>query len=199
MTQAGSTSIKIENPNQFVPLFTNPREVIETRNKVMFPRLWPFLSPTIPICLILSRESNITKVFFFFSDPTGESSGHEDSRTTVSSPRQRYNSWQSSGKLHSHRLFSLSVSSCWATELMAVLFCPRLSISLPWAHLKPRQSQNLPTPSTNWQTRSWKSTARRWRGNKMEGPMVWISGFMQLVRIYLLKVILIAHFLLTFL
>ncbi|XP_058492918.1 beta-adducin isoform X1 [Solea solea] len=34
MLQAGSTSIKIENPNQFVPLFTNPREVIETRNKI---------------------------------------------------------------------------------------------------------------------------------------------------------------------
>lgn len=34
MTQAGSTAIKIENPNQFVPLFTNPQEVIETRNKV---------------------------------------------------------------------------------------------------------------------------------------------------------------------
>ncbi|XP_034548194.1 beta-adducin isoform X1 [Notolabrus celidotus] len=33
MTQAG-TAIKIENPNQFVPLFTNPREVIETRNKI---------------------------------------------------------------------------------------------------------------------------------------------------------------------
>lgn len=34
VTQAGSTSMKMENPNQFVPLFTNPREVIETRNKV---------------------------------------------------------------------------------------------------------------------------------------------------------------------
>ncbi|XP_072770422.1 beta-adducin-like isoform X1 [Nerophis lumbriciformis] len=34
MTQAGSTSMKMENPNQFVPLFTNPREVIETRNKI---------------------------------------------------------------------------------------------------------------------------------------------------------------------
>ncbi|XP_047448263.1 beta-adducin isoform X2 [Mugil cephalus] len=34
MTQSGSTAIKIENPNQFVPLFTNPREVIETRNKI---------------------------------------------------------------------------------------------------------------------------------------------------------------------
>ncbi|XP_060927565.1 beta-adducin [Limanda limanda] len=34
VTQAGSTSIKIENPNLFVPLFTNPREVIETRNKI---------------------------------------------------------------------------------------------------------------------------------------------------------------------
>ncbi|XP_069557747.1 beta-adducin isoform X2 [Brachyistius frenatus] len=34
MTQAGSTSIKMENPNLFVPLFTNPQEVIETRNKI---------------------------------------------------------------------------------------------------------------------------------------------------------------------
>ncbi|KAM7018302.1 beta-adducin isoform 2-T2 [Tautogolabrus adspersus] len=34
MTQAGSTSIKIETPNQFVPLFTNPQEVIEARNKI---------------------------------------------------------------------------------------------------------------------------------------------------------------------
>ncbi|CAL1616446.1 unnamed protein product [Knipowitschia caucasica] len=33
-TQAGSTPIKIETTNQFVPLFTNPREVIETRNKI---------------------------------------------------------------------------------------------------------------------------------------------------------------------
>uniref|UniRef100_A0A7N6FE78 Class II aldolase/adducin N-terminal domain-containing protein n=1 Tax=Anabas testudineus TaxID=64144 RepID=A0A7N6FE78_ANATE len=32
--KSGSTSIKIENPNQFVPLFTNPQEVIETRNKI---------------------------------------------------------------------------------------------------------------------------------------------------------------------
>uniref|UniRef100_A0A8C6VZT5 Adducin 2 n=1 Tax=Nothobranchius furzeri TaxID=105023 RepID=A0A8C6VZT5_NOTFU len=31
---SGSTAIKIETPNQFVPLFTNPREVIETRNKI---------------------------------------------------------------------------------------------------------------------------------------------------------------------
>lgn len=36
MTQAGSTAIKIENPNQFVPLFTDPQEVIETRNKVIY-------------------------------------------------------------------------------------------------------------------------------------------------------------------
>ncbi|XP_039624363.1 beta-adducin isoform X1 [Polypterus senegalus] len=28
------SAIKIENPNQFVPLFTDPREVLETRNKI---------------------------------------------------------------------------------------------------------------------------------------------------------------------
>lgn len=41
VTQAGSTAIKIENPNQFVPLFTNPQEVIETRNKVKFIPVFP--------------------------------------------------------------------------------------------------------------------------------------------------------------
>ncbi|KAK3539206.1 hypothetical protein QTP86_029588 [Hemibagrus guttatus] len=34
VTQSGGTAIKIENPNQFVPLFTNPQEVLETRNKI---------------------------------------------------------------------------------------------------------------------------------------------------------------------
>ncbi|XP_067857369.1 beta-adducin isoform X1 [Heptranchias perlo] len=35
VTKSGSgTPIKIEMPNQFVPLFTDPREVLETRNKI---------------------------------------------------------------------------------------------------------------------------------------------------------------------
>ncbi|XP_055054481.2 beta-adducin isoform X4 [Misgurnus anguillicaudatus] len=34
MTQGSGKGIKIENPNQFVPLFTNPKEVLETRNKI---------------------------------------------------------------------------------------------------------------------------------------------------------------------
>ncbi|XP_051957448.1 beta-adducin-like [Xyrauchen texanus] len=34
MSQGSGRAIKIENPNQFVPLFTNPQEVLETRNKI---------------------------------------------------------------------------------------------------------------------------------------------------------------------
>ncbi|XP_059404692.1 beta-adducin isoform X2 [Carassius carassius] len=34
ITQGSGKAIKIENPNQFVPLFTNPKEVLETRNKI---------------------------------------------------------------------------------------------------------------------------------------------------------------------
>ncbi|KAG7480955.1 hypothetical protein MATL_G00061730 [Megalops atlanticus] len=34
VTQGSGTAIKIDNPNQFVPLFTNPQEVLETRNKI---------------------------------------------------------------------------------------------------------------------------------------------------------------------
>uniref|UniRef100_A0A4W4FHP8 Class II aldolase/adducin N-terminal domain-containing protein n=1 Tax=Electrophorus electricus TaxID=8005 RepID=A0A4W4FHP8_ELEEL len=32
--QTSGTAIKIENPNQFVPLFTDPQEVLDTRNKI---------------------------------------------------------------------------------------------------------------------------------------------------------------------
>ncbi|XP_030647213.1 beta-adducin isoform X2 [Chanos chanos] len=34
ISQGSGTAIRIENPNQFVPLFTNPQEVLETRNKI---------------------------------------------------------------------------------------------------------------------------------------------------------------------
>ncbi|XP_063051012.1 beta-adducin isoform X2 [Engraulis encrasicolus] len=34
MTQSSGMAIKIENSSQFVPLFTNPQEVLETRNKI---------------------------------------------------------------------------------------------------------------------------------------------------------------------
>lgn len=47
LTQGSSTAIKIENPNQFVPLFTNPQEVIETRNKVSLSSRLPLNTPQI--------------------------------------------------------------------------------------------------------------------------------------------------------
>lgn len=31
---SSGTAIRIENPNQFVPLYTDPQEVLEMRNKV---------------------------------------------------------------------------------------------------------------------------------------------------------------------
>lgn len=58
MTQAGSTAIKIENSSQFVPLFTNPQEVIETRNKVSLDPLRLFFCPTVRpdlVCVCLTR------------------------------------------------------------------------------------------------------------------------------------------------
>lgn len=38
---SSGTPIKIEDPNQFVPLNTNPNEVLEKRNKVRRGVLWP--------------------------------------------------------------------------------------------------------------------------------------------------------------
>jgi hypothetical protein len=38
---SSGTPIKIEDPNQFVPLNTNPNEVLEKRNKVRQGLLWP--------------------------------------------------------------------------------------------------------------------------------------------------------------
>ena len=37
---SSGTPIKIEDPNQFVPLNTNPNEVLEKRNKVRHGLLW---------------------------------------------------------------------------------------------------------------------------------------------------------------
>ena len=37
---SSGTPIKIEDPNQFVPLNTNPNEVLEKRNKVRCGLLW---------------------------------------------------------------------------------------------------------------------------------------------------------------
>lgn len=39
---SSGTPIRIENPNQFVPLYTDPQEVLEMRNKV---RSWPQTLP----------------------------------------------------------------------------------------------------------------------------------------------------------
>lgn len=92
MTQAGSTAIKIENPNQFVPLFTNPQEVIETRNKVnLDPLRLPFCCPVRPNLLCVSDEILVP------SDPTAEPSGHEDGRASVSGPGQCHHSREPSG------------------------------------------------------------------------------------------------------
>lgn len=66
MTQAGSTAIKIENPNQFVPLFTNPQEVIETRNKVIYL----FFAV---VSLYKMPQQQTGNVPFWSSDPTAES------------------------------------------------------------------------------------------------------------------------------
>lgn len=40
--------IRIENPNQFVPLYTNPQEVMDMRNKVRWEL---FLHPQVGSCL----------------------------------------------------------------------------------------------------------------------------------------------------
>lgn len=161
VTQAGSTAIKMENPNQFVPLFTNPQEVIETRNKVR-PS---FVSHS--IFAFCSRPHDFTVLYP--SDPPTESSGYENGGTAVSSSCKRYHRWQSFGKLHSpdSTLFCSFPSKEWPFGF--AFFFP---LRLLWPHLKTHPSQNLPTPSTSWRTRSWRSTARRWRGNGMEGPTV---------------------------
>lgn len=91
--QPGSTAIKIENPNQFVPLYTNPREVIETRNKVRM-----FSTITFPLLLLRGDSEMFTKKMLLLSDPTAEPSGYENSRTAVTSPRKRHNREQSSGE-----------------------------------------------------------------------------------------------------
>lgn len=136
MTQAGSTAIKIENPNQFVPLFTNPQEVIETRNKVRI-LLASYKMPRLPI--------NKPEMFRF--GPQIRQQNRQDMKTagpqsqvlasvlTVDSPPVSCSNY-------SCNLVPLSELQCLKINLI-------LSISLQSARLKYRQNQNRQTPSTN--------------------------------------------------
>lgn len=104
MTQAGSTAIKMENPNQFVPLFTNPQEVIETRNKVSVDPLRRCLCPPVRPILgggCVSDEIHVT------SDPTAEPSGHEDGRASVTGAGWCHHSRQPSGMIR-----ALAITVC---------------------------------------------------------------------------------------
>lgn len=73
------TPIKIEDPNQFVPLNTNPSEVLEKRNKVCVreseqSRLCPqIVFPTLKHCFVYGGL-----------DSGAEQSGFKDGRTKVS-------------------------------------------------------------------------------------------------------------------
>lgn len=55
---SSGTAIRIENPNQFVPLYTDPQEVLEMRNKVRggdsdFPGCGAVAGQRFPISLLL--------------------------------------------------------------------------------------------------------------------------------------------------
>lgn len=100
-------AIKIENPNQFVPLFTNPQEVIETRNKVIL------LSLLLSSCKVARLTCQKTPdVPLWSSDPTAEPAGHEDGGTPVPSPGQRFDRGQSSGKKPSLLTVCFLLFSC---------------------------------------------------------------------------------------
>lgn len=76
--------------------------------------------------LLLLAWSKITgNVLFWSSDPTAESWGHEDGRAPVSSPRQRFNWRQSSGKLQT--VFSPLGSSFGCPVWNQIWFCPSVS------------------------------------------------------------------------
>lgn len=53
---SSGTPIKIEDPNQFVPLNTNPNEVLEKRNKVRCGPLWPGEAFLIPLYVQIAGD-----------------------------------------------------------------------------------------------------------------------------------------------
>ncbi|NWR79757.1 ADDB protein, partial [Centropus unirufus] len=86
---SSGTPIRIENPNQFVPLYTDPQEVLEMRNKV-----WPCPASPRGFCMWmqgLSRPWNSRGGFSHHlpTDPGAKPPGCEVSRATVAAPGQR--------------------------------------------------------------------------------------------------------------
>lgn len=136
LTQAGSTAIKIENPNQFVPLFTNPQEVIETRNKVT--------SLSSAYCHINQKCS-----IRFFS-PQIRQQNRQDMKTAGPQSQVLASVITVDSPPVSCSLTARQTSFPFQLPLgCRVILCLCLSVSLQSAHLKPHQSQNLPIPSTN--------------------------------------------------
>ncbi|NWH79742.1 ADDB protein, partial [Piaya cayana] len=89
---SSGTAIRIENPNQFVPLYTDPQEVLEMRNKVQAcPR-----RPRGFCARVRGSQQNLeqAEVIFFFpyifpTDPRAKPPGREVSGAPVAAAGQR--------------------------------------------------------------------------------------------------------------
>uniref|UniRef100_A0A8V0ZGR6 Adducin 2 n=1 Tax=Gallus gallus TaxID=9031 RepID=A0A8V0ZGR6_CHICK len=133
---SSGTAIRIENPNQFVPLYTDPQEVLEMRNKI--------------------REQNRQDVKS--AGPQSQllaSVIAETSRSPVRPPCPR--GPHSSSLQEVTLLFGGGAFS----PQKAIWGMPR-----PKTHLKrrPPLSRSPRTLSASSRTRSWRSTSGRWRG-----------------------------------
>lgn len=163
---SSGTAIRIENPNQFVPLYTDPQEVLEMRNKVHGEGLqlpwvrgcggavFPYLS----LC-------------FSSTDPGAKPSGREVGRAPVAAAGQRDRRDEPQPRtspLPSSPSPRVPPRARGVTPLWGGFSPQRATWGMQRPKMHPERSPPLSrsprTPSASSRTRSWRSTSKRWRG-----------------------------------
>ncbi|NXV53304.1 ADDB protein, partial [Uria aalge] len=153
---SSGTPIRIENPNQFVPLYTDPQEVLEMRNKIREQNRQDVKSAGPQSQLLAS----------VIADTSRSPVGHPTSLTSIPNPMSCLPS--SPPGVSSPSLAPWHPTGRGVTPLRGCFSPQRVT----WGTQRPKRhpgrrhplSQSPRTPSASSPTRSWRSTSRRWRG-----------------------------------
>lgn len=181
---SSGTPIRIENPNQFVPLYTDPQEVLEMRNKVR--SVSQKTQGLLDVGAGVSADPGARGRLFSHPHSASHLQIREQNRQDVKSAGPQSQLLASVIAETSRSPVGHPVSPPRSTQPFlapqhstaqrgdtvpggGVCFSPQRAI---WGMQRPKRhpgrrhppSRSPRTPSASSPTRSWRSTSRRWRG-----------------------------------
>lgn len=174
---SSGTPIRIENPNQFVPLYTDPQEVLEMRNKVP-----PHPESCRGVSADLGAGGKLCPRPRFASRPQIREQNRQEVKSagpqsqllaSVIAETSRSPVRQPVSPASGLPVASRHSGARGLTKLRGGGFSPQ---RVSWGTRRPKRhpgrrhplSRSPPTPSASSRTRSWRSTSRRWRGKSWD-------------------------------